>query len=151
MRWQLALAAVRCTSLLSCALASGYSQQVHPPPDATARIKKIFTQFNRSSSPGCVAGAAIAGVPVVTVAYGMADLEYGVPLTPRPAYYCGRSIEVEPKLRRCETRWPPVHPGAAGAGQAHQWANVPLRSRAFCGHMERLCQEDANSVMLCER
>ena len=89
MRWQLALVAVRCTSLLSCALASGYSQQVHPPPDANARIEKIFTQFNRSSSPGCVSGAAIAGVPVVTVAYGVADLEHGVPLAPQSVLEAG--------------------------------------------------------------
>jgi len=58
------------------------AEKLSPPPDATSKVDKIFAQFNRKDSPGCTAGATIDGATVLSTAYGMADLEHNVPLTP---------------------------------------------------------------------
>jgi CubicO group peptidase (beta-lactamase class C family) len=52
------------------------------PPDARVKVDKIFERYNRTDSPGCVAGATIDGTPVFTGSYGMADLEHGIALAP---------------------------------------------------------------------
>ena len=70
----LALTAAFVSSVLGANLA--------PPPDARAKIDKIFERFNHTNSPGCVAGAAIDGGTVLSSAYGMADLEHGIALAP---------------------------------------------------------------------
>src|SRR5580704_4925588 len=53
-----------------------------PPVDARAKVDKIFERYNRTDSPGCVAGATIDGASVLSSAYGMADLEHGIALAP---------------------------------------------------------------------
>ena len=65
-------------SLVSSALGANLA----PPRDARAKIDKIFERFNRTNSPGCVAGATIDGGTVLSSAYGMADLEHGIALAP---------------------------------------------------------------------
>ena len=65
-------------SLVSSALGANLA----PPPDARAKIDKIFERFNHTNSPGCVAGATIDGGTVLSSAYGMADLEHGIALAP---------------------------------------------------------------------
>jgi len=50
------------------------------PSDAASRTDAILAAWNTDSTPGCVAGAASNGEPVFSRAYGMADLERGVPL-----------------------------------------------------------------------
>ena len=52
------------------------------PEDARAKIDKIFERYNHTDSPGCVAGATQDGSTVLASAYGMADLEHGIALTP---------------------------------------------------------------------
>ncbi|HTA68323.1 MAG TPA: serine hydrolase domain-containing protein [Bryobacteraceae bacterium] len=70
----LALTAAFVSSVLGANLA--------PPPDARAKIDKIFERFNHTNTPGCVAGATIDGGTVLSSAYGMADLEHGIALAP---------------------------------------------------------------------
>lgn len=55
------------------------AQRAEPP---TAEVDRIFTPWNRTDSPGCVVGVGRAGEILLESAYGMADLEHGVPLTP---------------------------------------------------------------------
>ena len=57
-------------------------QKLTPPSGARAGVDKIFERFNHSDSPGCVAGATIDGSTVLAAAYGMADLEHGIALSP---------------------------------------------------------------------
>ena len=45
------------------------------------RIDSVFSQWARSDGPGCIAGARQNGNTLHLKAYGMANLEYGVPLT----------------------------------------------------------------------
>jgi CubicO group peptidase (beta-lactamase class C family) len=66
-----------------CAFAGGTSaQKLTAPADARSRIDHVFTQFNRTNSPGCAVGVALDGATVASLAYGMADLEHDVPLRP---------------------------------------------------------------------
>jgi len=45
------------------------------------RVDSVFRQYASTESPGCVVGAAQHGRVLLERAYGMADLERGVPLT----------------------------------------------------------------------
>lgn len=48
---------------------------------AAARTDSVLDEWNSTSSPGCVVGAARDGSEMFAKAYGMADLERGVPLS----------------------------------------------------------------------
>jgi CubicO group peptidase (beta-lactamase class C family) len=65
------------------------AQKATTPPDAKSRVDSIFARFNRADSPGCAVGASIAGEPVLTAAYGMADLEHDARLTPESIFEPG--------------------------------------------------------------
>ncbi len=52
------------------------------PANASARIDSIFATYATNSSPGCIVGVGQAGKQIYAKAYGMANLEYNVPLTP---------------------------------------------------------------------
>src|SRR2546430_2320877 len=53
-----------------------------------AQIDRIFEKWT-SSTPGCAVGAAVAGKPVIAKAYGMADLEHDVKITPDTIFEAG--------------------------------------------------------------
>src|SRR5258708_40235919 len=52
----------------------------------TARVDKLFAEWNRSDSPGCSLGVSQNGVRVYERGYGMASLELGVPITPASVF-----------------------------------------------------------------
>jgi CubicO group peptidase (beta-lactamase class C family) len=54
------------------------------PPQS---IDDIFKDFTTNHSPGCAVGATRGDAPLAARAYGMADLEHGVPLTPQSVFY----------------------------------------------------------------
>ncbi|HEY0809068.1 MAG TPA: serine hydrolase domain-containing protein, partial [Longimicrobiales bacterium] len=63
--------------LIFCALAStAHAQQLD-----VAAIDKIFEQYTRPNTPGCVLGIGQDGKVLYERGYGMANLEYDVPLT----------------------------------------------------------------------
>ena len=47
-----------------------------------AALDAVFAEWDRDDSPGCAAGALRNGEFVFRGAYGMANLDYGIPLTP---------------------------------------------------------------------
>jgi CubicO group peptidase (beta-lactamase class C family) len=49
----------------------------------TARVDSVFRAFDRTESPGCALGVYRDGQIVYARGYGMANLELGVPITPR--------------------------------------------------------------------
>jgi CubicO group peptidase (beta-lactamase class C family) len=53
-----------------------------------AQIDRIFERWT-SSTPGCAVGAAVAGKPVLSKAYGIADLEHDVKITPDTIFEAG--------------------------------------------------------------
>jgi CubicO group peptidase (beta-lactamase class C family) len=52
----------------------------------TARVDKLFAQWNSSDLPGCSLGVSQNGVRVYDRGYGMANLELGVPITPASVF-----------------------------------------------------------------
>src|SRR5579864_3571040 len=69
-------------ALVLTLVSSAVAANLTAPPDARAKVDKIFERYNRTDSPGCVAGATIDNANVLTAAYGMADLEHGIALAP---------------------------------------------------------------------
>jgi CubicO group peptidase (beta-lactamase class C family) len=52
------------------------------------RVQRIFAKWN-DTTPGCAVGAVVGGQTVLSKAYGMADLEHGVPNTPDTIFEAG--------------------------------------------------------------
>jgi CubicO group peptidase (beta-lactamase class C family) len=59
------------------------------PDSAVARIDRAFAALGGRDAPGCAVGLSENGQPVLTRAYGMANLEYGVPNTPQTIFESG--------------------------------------------------------------
>jgi CubicO group peptidase (beta-lactamase class C family) len=57
--------------------------------DSVAAVDAVFAGWISSSSPGCAVGVSRAGKTIVSRAYGMANLEYGVPNTPATIFEAG--------------------------------------------------------------
>jgi CubicO group peptidase (beta-lactamase class C family) len=58
-------------------------------PDAAAAIDKIFAAYEGTIKPGCALGIWRDGKIVYTRGYGMANLEYNVPITPETIFEAG--------------------------------------------------------------
>jgi len=54
-----------------------------------AAIDKIFERWDRPWSPGCAVGVSHRGAVVYTRGYGMANLEYGIPIRPDTIFESG--------------------------------------------------------------
>ena len=59
------------------------------PDSAVAKIDRAFAAVGGADAPGCAVGLSENGRPVLTRAYGMANLEYGVPNTPETIFESG--------------------------------------------------------------
>jgi len=68
-------------------VATPLSAQV--PADAGIRVDGIFEPWNSVESPGCAVGVSVEGLTVLSRAYGMADLEHGIPNTPHTIFEAG--------------------------------------------------------------
>ncbi len=53
-----------------------------PSGASPARVDQLFTEFNNSHSPGCSVAISPNGMEIYAHAYGMADLEWNIPITP---------------------------------------------------------------------
>jgi hypothetical protein len=49
-----------------------------------ARVDKLFAPWDRPDSPGCALGVVKDGRVIYQRGYGMANLEYDIPITERP-------------------------------------------------------------------
>jgi CubicO group peptidase (beta-lactamase class C family) len=65
------------------------AQHLTGPPDAAARVDAVFAAFAHPDTPGCAVGISIDDKPVLTSAYGMADLEHDVPIRPNTIFEAG--------------------------------------------------------------
>ena len=52
----------------------------------TARVDKLFAEWNRADAPGCAVGVSRNGAIVYEHGYGMANLERHVPITPETVF-----------------------------------------------------------------
>jgi len=55
--------------------------------DVAKRIDTVFASYR--DTPGCAVGVARGGAPILNRAYGMANLEYDIPLTPNSIFEAG--------------------------------------------------------------
>jgi CubicO group peptidase (beta-lactamase class C family) len=74
-------------TLLGGPLAAQVTSQA--PADAAVRVAELFEEWDTGSTPGCAVGVAENGLTVFADAWGMADLEWGVPATHRTIYENG--------------------------------------------------------------
>lgn len=66
------------------------AQQVIGTRDSlSARVDSVFRAFDRTDGPGCALGVYQGGRIVYARGYGMANLELGVPITPRTVFDVG--------------------------------------------------------------
>ena len=59
------------------------------PPDAAARLDRIFERWNSKDAPGCAVAIARDGKIILSRAYGMADLEHDVANTTATIFEAG--------------------------------------------------------------
>ena len=71
-------------SLAAAALLAGASAHAQPAED----LDGVFSQFS-PATPGCAIGLDRPDQPVLTRAWGMADLEHGVANTPETVFESG--------------------------------------------------------------
>src|SRR5262245_58285913 len=58
-----------------------------PPPDRQVRVDEIFKGFTAPGSPGCTVAVYQDGRAVLSRAYGMANLDHDVRLTPSSVFH----------------------------------------------------------------
>lgn len=63
--------------------------QTYADSSAIAQLDSIFSDWNSTETPGCAVGVSENGRPLVTRAYGMADLENPLPNTPSTIFEAG--------------------------------------------------------------
>jgi CubicO group peptidase (beta-lactamase class C family) len=57
------------------------------PPEITSKIDSLFSQWAKTSSPGCAVGVVRNDSLIFSKGYGMANLEYSVPITPETIFH----------------------------------------------------------------
>jgi CubicO group peptidase (beta-lactamase class C family) len=59
------------------------------------RVDQVFSIYDKPGSPGCSLGVIRDGDFVYRKAYGLANLELGVPLSPQSVFYMGDGRQSE--------------------------------------------------------
>jgi len=62
---------------------------VHAAAPSTKAVDQVFAQWNRPNSPGCALAVIKEGHIIYEHGYGMANLELGVPITPKSVFDIG--------------------------------------------------------------
>jgi CubicO group peptidase (beta-lactamase class C family) len=76
--------------LLVCIVAGAAFQSISAqtlPRETADKIDSLFSQYARTSSPGCAVGVVRNDSLIFSKGYGMANLEYGVPITPETIFH----------------------------------------------------------------
>lgn len=78
---------VRAVSLVLLFLLPGLADA--QTPDLAAKVDEIFAPYKSQEAPGCTVAVAEGGKTLLSRAYGMADLEHDVPITPTTIFEAG--------------------------------------------------------------
>lgn len=73
-------------ALAMAAVASQAASSELPPDALTARVDKLFSDWNKTNAPGCGVAVSRNGVLIYERGFGMASLELGVPVTPASVF-----------------------------------------------------------------
>lgn len=78
------------TIALTLALSQAVFTQVPSPAESlTSRVDKLFTQWDKTDTPGCALAIIKDGQIIYKRGYGMANLELSVPITPATVFQVG--------------------------------------------------------------
>jgi len=69
---------------------SAQSRDVRPAPSPDAQqqaVSQLFAAFTSPGSPGCAVSVTRGGATLCSAGYGLADIEQGIAITPRTAFY----------------------------------------------------------------
>ena len=84
----------RCTLVVAATLVAftagtpAQTRTARAPASLAASVDQVFAKWT-ADTPGCAVGVSVDGVPVLTKAYGMADLEHDVRNTPDTIFESG--------------------------------------------------------------
>jgi CubicO group peptidase (beta-lactamase class C family) len=81
---------ISARTCLTCVTVATMTATLHAQPfPRNPRVDKIFAQWDKSDSPGCAVGVLQNGRFAYQRGYGMANLDYDIPSSPRMVYYIG--------------------------------------------------------------
>ena len=86
---------VRTTIVTGFALAAAFafsgraSGQAYPQTELTAQVDELFAEWDTEGSPGAVVGIFKGGRIIYARGYGVANLDYGIPLVPQSVLRIG--------------------------------------------------------------
>ena len=78
-----------CLALTALAWASSSEVRAAEAKPPAARIDEVFAAYAKPGSPGCALAVIERGKTVYERGYGLANLEHGVPITPRTVFDLG--------------------------------------------------------------
>lgn len=61
--------------------------QAGNPDSLAARVDSVFATWDHTNTPGCALGVSRGGVTILERGYGMANLEYGLAITPASIFH----------------------------------------------------------------
>src|SRR6185503_3339421 len=71
--------------LVCCTLSTAFSQTL--ASDTAKKIDSLFKTWDNNSSPGCAIGIVRNDSLIYAKGYGIANLEYGIPVTPETIFH----------------------------------------------------------------
>ncbi len=83
------LAVILAASFLTFAMASSVESAAYPRTEQTGRVDALFAEWDRPDSPGAALGIVKDGRLIYARGYGMANLEYDIPITPQNVFRTG--------------------------------------------------------------
>lgn len=82
------LSITRCPLSLALVLLSGYISSAQSTPDSlTAKVDKLFSEWNGTGRPGAAVGVVHGGKLIYAKGFGEADVETGAPITPTTIFH----------------------------------------------------------------
>ncbi|MBN1225279.1 MAG: serine hydrolase [Candidatus Aminicenantes bacterium] len=84
-KWK--LSTVLFLVILLAASGCGHSHKETTKDPRFAEVDKLFADWDKPETPGCVVGVIENGKLLYTKGYGLANLDYDIPMTPRSVVY----------------------------------------------------------------
>jgi CubicO group peptidase (beta-lactamase class C family) len=141
-------------SAIAVTTAAPSARQRAAAAELNAGVDKIFAKWT-TSTPGCAVGVAIDGKPVLTKAYGLADLEHDVKNTPDTIFEAGSvskqftaaavlllaregKLSLDDPVRKYIPELPEYPPSPATNGSGVGGRTAPLTIRHMLNHTSGL-------------
>ena len=86
---KLMIATLAVTLALGVAVSRSLAYQAYPKTALTEKVDDLFKEWDNESSPGAALGIIKDGRLVYARGYGMANLEYNIPITPQTVFRIG--------------------------------------------------------------